>query len=316
MPFKGWDGVPIEEYLQQHLIPHLATRGLDDDQIRRVAEDIEYRLASVLCRWNDGYFREPILLLGEEEAAFWEPEDVDLAVRSLVVVAIRNSLLEDLASTTEAARRLGLERAVLPDGEMPLLTREAIRFFGSVDLARECRKIAVPPPDYDVFGNLPTKYPMSWRALGELASLSYGEVSYPPVSARAPALQVGRPAELATGTMGGVRVLSGIALEIEPELQRSLRLVRTGMYPGLFSDCFKMITRNPQKLFRVMEFVLANERAVVTHNYYLRNGYVSRRSPLVRPAHTLEEARTKFHDTTGLLPCHAETIARFAPARL
>ena len=77
-----------------------------------------------------------------------------------------------------------------------------------------------------------------------------------------------------------------------------------------------MITRNPRKLFSVLEFVLASGRAVVTHNYYVRNGYVARRTPLVRPAHDVSDLRMKFHDTSGLLPGHLEAIARFAPARL
>src|SRR6185437_7426627 len=109
-----------------------------------------------------------------------------------------------------------------------------------------------------------------------------GDSSFTPVLAEPPPLPIGRPAELALGSREGPRILSGMAEQIEPELQRMLRLVRTGLYPGIFSDSFKMITRNPQKLFAVMEFVLANGRAVVTHNYYVRNGYVARRTPLVR----------------------------------
>ncbi|HEX5414149.1 MAG TPA: hypothetical protein VFZ25_00685 [Chloroflexota bacterium] len=307
--------MPIEAYLQNHLIPQLSVRGMDDDQIHRVADDVGRRLASVLSRWNDGDFREAILVLGEEEAAFWEPEDVDLAIRSLVVVGVRNSLVEDLSSTTEAARGLGLSRAVLPDGEMPLLTREAIRYFDSVELEKECRSIAVPPPPQDVYGPLQTKYPLTWRALTELSELPHGEAAYAPLAARAPALAVGRPVDLHLTTLGSPRFLSGMAAEIEPELQRLLRLARSGIYPGLFSDSFKTITRNPQKLFAVMEFVLAHGQAVITHNYYLRNGYVARRTPLVRPAHTVEEIQAKFQDYSGLLPGHAEAITRYAPAR-
>lgn len=305
--------MPIETYLQFHLIPHLGTRGLDDAQIQMVADDVRRRLASLLGRWSEQRFRETVLLLGKAEATFYEPEDVDLLVRSLVVVAVRNSRLEDLSSTPEAARHLGLSHAVLPDADLPMLTREAARYFAEVDLAAASARVGIPPPADDVFGKLPTRFPVAWRALAELAALPCGDATYAPLPARPPALRLGRPVEARLSTMAGAHIVSGMERGIEPELQRLLRLVKTGLFPGLFADSFKMITRDPEKLFAVIEFVLGHGRAVVTHNYYLRNGYVARRTPLLRPAHTLQEAQAKFHDSQGLLASHAEIIARFAP---
>jgi hypothetical protein len=99
---------------------------------------------------------------------------------------------------------------------------------------------------------------------------------------------------------------------IEPSLQRVLRLVLHGIVPALFSDSFKMITRNPAKLFEVLEFVLCQDRAVVTHNYYVRNGYVARRSPLLRPAHTTQQAREKFQNCAGLGRTHEVALRAIA----
>ena len=228
--------VLVQAYLRHYLKPRLASYGLEDEQVDQVAEDIGHRLSSVVHRWNDPCFRDPILVLGEEEATFWRPEEVDLTTRSLVVVGVRNSLLEDLSSTPEAAKKFRLKGAILPDAEMPKLTREAIRYFAEQDLRWGCQRVTAPSGLHDVFGDLPAQSPVTWRALTELAAVRDGELVLYARSSRAAPLPIGRPAELSLGSREGPRVLSGMAEQIEPELQRMLRLVRTGLYPGIFSD--------------------------------------------------------------------------------
>jgi hypothetical protein len=45
--------VPIATYLRQHLAGQLATRGLTDQQIDPVVDDVRGRLTSLLSHWDD-----------------------------------------------------------------------------------------------------------------------------------------------------------------------------------------------------------------------------------------------------------------------
>src|SRR4051794_12836097 len=86
----------IQGYTQSVLIPQLRSLGLSKRQWDIVADDVKQRLESILSHWGDRPFRRTILLLGTEEAVFWEPRTADIEIRSLVVVCVRNSLITDL----------------------------------------------------------------------------------------------------------------------------------------------------------------------------------------------------------------------------
>jgi hypothetical protein len=88
----------IQGYTQSLLLPQLRALTLSKRQLAIVVEDVSRRLESLLFHWNDFAFRRTILTLGTEEASFWEPLTASLEIRSLVVVAIRNSLIEDLGA--------------------------------------------------------------------------------------------------------------------------------------------------------------------------------------------------------------------------
>jgi hypothetical protein len=307
--------VPVTTYLEHYLSPQLASHGLIDRQITPVLEDVRARLTSLLYRWNDPKVRPTLLFPGREEATFYEPSDADLEIRSLVVVAIRNSCLEHLASTPEAARHLGVADQAIPDRDIPAITGGAISYFRQLDLGQVATTQAHVANAADVYGDLPARYPAAWQATSRLASLGEDEreASYPAVPARAPAIPVGPslPQRWNPAFRRG-QVISGMERGIEEPLQRVLRLIKNGIVPMLFSDSFKMITRNPIKLFEIIEFVLGNGRAVVTHNYYLENGYVARRRPLLRPAHTAPEAREKFQNRCGLVQKHDAALREIA----
>jgi len=88
----------IDKYLDTILIPQLEHLGVQSfpGAIEGVVTDIRLRLQSVLFRWHDLRTRNTLLLLGREEGAFYEPRSAPLEIRAFVVVAVRNSLLEDL----------------------------------------------------------------------------------------------------------------------------------------------------------------------------------------------------------------------------
>ena len=94
----------IDKYLAVCLVPQLASLRLTKRQIKLVCQDVSSCLGSILHRWNDVPFRKTVLLAGREESEFYVPSSADEDARALVVVGIRNTLVEDLASDWPYAR--------------------------------------------------------------------------------------------------------------------------------------------------------------------------------------------------------------------
>ena len=109
----------IQGYTQSVLLPQLRSLALSKRQREIVLEDVSRRLESLLFHWNDQAFRRTILMLGTEEATFWEPQTASLEIRSLVVVAVRNSLIEDLGASQPYTKALESRNKQLRDDQMP-----------------------------------------------------------------------------------------------------------------------------------------------------------------------------------------------------
>ena len=130
----------VQRYTQSLLVPQLRSLGLSKRQWEIVVEDVTQRLESLLCHWSDVHFRRTVLVLGTEEASFWRPHSANMEVRSLVVVAVRNSLIEDLGASHPYTKALRSRKTLLPDALMPWITSEAINAFQEVDL--EMRRLS------------------------------------------------------------------------------------------------------------------------------------------------------------------------------
>jgi hypothetical protein len=136
----------IDGYVKSLLAPQLRSLGLSPQQVGVVIGEVRERLQSLHFHWNDVPFRQALLVLGTEEASFWEPQSASLDFRSLVVVAIRNSLITDLNASRAYTKALRSRRELLPDRRMPLITGEAIRYFHAADQSGSC-----PQPKNDAF---------------------------------------------------------------------------------------------------------------------------------------------------------------------
>ncbi len=73
-----------------------------------------------------------------------------------------------------------------------------------------------------------------------------------------------------------------------------------------------MVSRNPHKLMKVVDYLLRNGSSFVTANYYIRDGYVASRYPLLRPAHYTDETLPKMKDRTGAPDRLAEILNSLA----
>jgi hypothetical protein len=297
----------VDKYLKNVLRPQLDLCGLSASQQAILLLDVRTRLRSLAAHWHDVPFRQTVLLLGHEEAIFYEPASAVLNVRSLVNVAIRNSLLEDLAASKASVPELASAKPVLTDAGMGVLTKSAIEFFQTVGLEQmDATGSALPAPD--IFGDLAKSFPRAWCSLSQLANSSAPEVFYVLPSAARPRLPSSAPLTGKPKTEIAV-VLSGMDPTFDPGLLAFLRLIEDGTVPFFFSDSFKAITRHPAKLCHILEFVLSHGAALVTHNYFLGPTSASRREPLLRPFHYSHEAKTKLVDQSGLTGQHRQALA-------
>jgi hypothetical protein len=293
--------VVVRGYTQSVLGPQLRSLGLGERQREIVAEDVARRLESVLSHWSDVPFRRAILVLGTEEASFWEPRSAGLEIRSLVVVAVRNSLITDLNASRAFTEPLRSPKELLPDGRMPWITSEAIKYFDSVDLDA----VQIHPKE-DVFGSLSRRFPNAWHVLSLLGGSSESEIACELPMAEA------EPLEISTSKRRvehRVVVDSGIDPSLDDHLVDILRLIELRELDLFVTLSFKHITRNPEKLLAILDHVLRYGGTILTPNYLLSPTYLARRNPLLRPAHYASEFEAKITDREGLSEPHKELLA-------
>lgn len=113
----------------------------------------------------------------------------------------------------------------------------------------------------------------------------------------------------AAGAPGQV---TDVQSEMDPRfssgLLQVLDLIREGRVGMFFADSFKLVTRNPHKLRRAIDFVRAHGVMFLTHNYLLGPTYVARRQTLWAPVHHAADSLAKFAHRAGLTRAHREAL--------
>jgi hypothetical protein len=295
----------VQEYTQSVLGPQLRSLGLSKRQWGIVVDDVTQRLESLLSHWTDEPFRRTLLVPGTEEASFWEPRTARLEIRSLVAVAVRNSLIEDLGASRPYFKVLQSVRPLLPDDRMPWITSEAVKYFDSADLDH-LQIEAVP----DVFGGLPGRFPRAWHVLSLLGASPQSEIVCDLPAAESEPTDL--PASRRNVEVQEV-VVSGIDPRLDDQLQRILSLIEAGELALFFAPSFKGITRNPEKLFAVIDCVLRLGGTVLTPNYLLSPTYLAQRNPLLRPIHYTSDLQAQLADPRGLTQRHKAALASLGP---
>ncbi|MEK4297782.1 hypothetical protein [Paenibacillus sp. FSL R5-0914] len=295
----------IKDYLENHFEPMLAQFAVNDETIFKVSSDVHSRLSSILHRWNDSSFRSTILLHGVEEAFYYEPQG-EIEIKALITVAIRNSLLEDIASTNEAAMKFGLRRPVISDEQIKYITSNAIVFFNKQNF--ESTSYEIESIESDPFGHLSTRFPLAWYVMHKLSQCSNYITFEVPNELKITHSLLEKQSE----SKKFVQVQSGMDPFIDQTLSEILHKIKNGEQPFFFCDSFKMITRHPEKLYRIIEEVLNAKAPIVTFNYYISNGYVARRSQFLKVAHSEKDLKYKFTNFNGLRKAHLEIIKKMA----
>ena len=236
----------IESYFRSLLRPQLEILGLSSKQQLLGGEDVNARLNSLMGNWDDVVFRRTALLLGTEEATFYQPASVDLDIRALVVVAVRNSILEDLSADRPFTKAFIPVAHCLPDSIVPMITSQAMAFFASAYREQGGWNLSSAKGDSDLFRSLSKCFPESWRRLEILANSSLPEHDLPNEADK----QFQPPPLEEEATTGRAKakttVLSGYAPNIDPELRQMLELIKDGKIEFFFTSTFKFLTRNPK----------------------------------------------------------------------
>lgn len=264
----------IQEYLDS-----LLNSGLKEIKYRyreKIVADIKDRMCSLLARWDDEDFRRTVLFVTDEEALFYEP-DAPNDVKRFVVATVRNSMLEIAASVNCSQFKM---QEPLSNETIIGITSNAILFFKQCDfdtLKDEATRIKYT----DIYGEAIHKYPLAWDILKKAALMKNEELIFEETS-KNNSLYIDDEFDQSECK---IVVCDGYSLEFDDYLKEELGNVVTGTGNVFYVDCFKMLSRNFEKILHVLQIIFDYDRAFVTCNYYISNGVIEKRKKILRAAH-------------------------------
>lgn len=302
----------ISYYLDNILNTKLINLNVDRSYIEIIISDIRNRIYSLLKHWGDSKFREVILLLGLEEGKFYKPQVASQKIKCFVVVTIRNSLLETIASVD--FKQAGLESCIL-DEDVKDITMNAIIYFNSLNLRKISEKL-----DYsncnDIYYNVSNTYKLAWQALEELAFCTVQDKYYDKIEDYNPIsllnLKESKNGHL-KDVISHVDHQSGISPMFSDELLSIInQVINTNNAKYFFTACFKHTSRNIEKLFKVIEILLQRNKVFLTSNYYISNNYVAKRTKLLRAPHTREDIEYNLKQFNNMSEIHTNALKQVA----
>lgn len=168
----------IDNYLSSILTNQLKAFEVSDAACKQVVENVKLQMLSLLQCWHDEEFRNTILFVGMEEGMFYKP-NAKIEVKCFVVVTIRNSLLETLAS--DDYKCLNVKR-VISDSEIREITAGAIEYFSKVDFEQLTHSQSLSNIQ-NIYENIKRKYPVAWRAISAAGNTMKKHLRYEKVNA-------------------------------------------------------------------------------------------------------------------------------------
>jgi hypothetical protein len=188
---------------------------------------------------------------------------------------------------------------------MPWITSEAIGAFQEVDVGG-----ANAHPRQDIFGDLSRRFPTAWHVLSLLGNSSESEIECNLTKAESQTMDSSLPER---GVQHHKVVASGIDPRLDDQLVEMLGMVKRGERDLFFSPSFKGITRNPEKLLSIIDYVLRYGGTLLTPNYLLSPTYLARRNPLLRPIHNFSDLWVPVTNPEGLTERHRGLLASLKP---
>jgi len=237
-------------------------------------------MVSLCANWSDESYKKALLFLTLEEATFYEPQ-LDIEIRCFVVATLRNSMLEHCHGISSEYKEWSYPKS-LSSNQIRYITEEAIKFFKAVDFSKYSGRTL----DNDYYRSITAKYPMAWTAIMQLANNEYLCKNYTKVpnnNSVKDEIQA-FDSDASIDKMNKV-ILSGYDEILDDTLKSIIKSLLEDKMDFFYVDCFKMLSRNFEKLLKVIEYVLFTEKPFVTINYYIDNGYFERRNTILRANH-------------------------------
>ncbi|MFF4733554.1 hypothetical protein ACFY3M_51940 [Streptomyces mirabilis] len=290
----------VREFCRGTLPELLTGKGMSGGDAHSVAVDV-IRRARMLAALPTDYF-DVLVTPFLEEVSQHRPLSAPSWLRAAVVVAVRNSRLEDFHA-------LG--------GPLRAADIAAITEAATDPLALLLKEPGTPVSNNTLAG-LDVMYPRAWACLAALSDLMASdgdtERAYSIPQAPLPDLPGSHEkihAEQATSVKplvaGQGVVASGVDRRFDQALLAMMQQVKDGNAVVVPLSALSRLSRNSDKQLRVLDFLLAHGTTVLTTNYLLSPDIVGVRTrPLVKP--DSYELRRTMKQLRGLGPTHAGWI--------
>lgn len=294
----------IEYYLNEILFKQLEEYKIEKKYIDEIIESVRIRMYSMIKNWNDIKLRKALLLVTEEEAIFYEP-NASKDIKCFVVATVRNSKMETIQSVN--CKSMGL-REELKDKDIKYITKSAINYFKKHKLEELSMKLKKQNIE-DFYGNIINKYPMAWNAIMKLANTKSKEIEFDSVKEKVKLDIEESKNQVQTSKINDKAIVDdGISEKYNKQEIDIMHTMEDGKVQMFFTDCFKMATRNFNKLLKTIEFVLQNDKLFVTCNYMITNGYAAKRLDLLKATHTGLDTINKIKVIKGLPKTYASIL--------
>lgn len=297
-------------YLDKILLPKLKTFGVSNDFCNYTIETIERQMLSLIAHWDDIAFRKSVLLIGMEEGLFYEPT-AKADIKAFVVVTIRNSPIETMQSDFYAESGL---KAPLTNEQIKSITSDSIRFFNSLNFSSLSNSLKNTTLCPDYYYQILNNHPVTKNALEKLSTTLSKSLTYKPVEFTNPydleelkGYLKDENKEFKTQAV----VLDGYSSEFDPMLCQILQRLASQNHGAFIGDSFKYVTRNFEKLIKILEFLLTHNICFATPNYFIENGRVAQRINLLKASHTDSEFKKKRTQIEGLSHIHKAVFKKF-----
>ena len=289
----------VDEYLKI-LNEQFATFGINKREA--IISNIKSQILAVLKHWNNKELRNTILLFGKEEALFYEP-DANIDIKSFVVVAIRNSLIETTGS--EYYKEYGFNIRLNDETQFPLITKKAITFFKSFDFnkaANELSNVDINDYYYDILES----YPITYEILSKVANNKKLEFYIDKINFKNKKIEF--PINKNYILKEDYVVEDGYTNKFNQVLLDYIESIIKSENKIFFVESFKYLSRNFEKNIKTMEYLFQNDVSFVTFNYYISNGFISKRKEFLRPMHKTKDFRLKFQYLNGVSKKHKKSL--------
>lgn len=272
----------IDDYLENILYKQLREINMPYRFIKQIQEDIKLRMISCLTYWKDIESRNTIFFLSLEEALFYEPSAVQNYVREFVVTTIRNSMIEIAASDDYRMFKIS---EPLSNEQIKQITSQAIQYFNNYDMNILANDVMGVENDQNVYNIAKKKFPLAWDVLHQIANLDgYKMKIEKREQCRTEDIDLKHSAEFK------IVVCNGFILEFDDTLKEILGDVIADKNHCFYCDCFKMVSRNFEKVLHVLQIILEHDKVFCTSNYYISCSYIEKRKKLLRAAHNSQDA--------------------------